>query len=135
MKDVTAAILIWEGKIFIAKRKPDDSQPSKWEFPGGKIKPGETPEACLEREMTEEFGMRVRVGPLLGENIHRYAQEAIRLMAYLTAWKGDDVITPVDHEAYRWVSVEQLGGFDFSPADIPFVQKLIDGTLIVERTL
>jgi 8-oxo-dGTP diphosphatase len=62
MKNVTAAILIEGGKILIARRKADDHLAFKWEFPGGKVEPGEIPEECLKREMKEEFNVEVRVG-------------------------------------------------------------------------
>ncbi|MGD9300862.1 MAG: NUDIX domain-containing protein, partial [Desulfobacterales bacterium] len=66
MKDVTAAILIKDNKILIARRKASDSQGGKWEFPGGTIKEGETPRHCLIREMKEEFGIKVSVGNFYG---------------------------------------------------------------------
>ncbi len=58
---VTAAILINDDKLLIAQRKPEDKLPNKWEFPGGKVENGETPEVCLKREMKEEFGIYVSV--------------------------------------------------------------------------
>ena len=66
MKNVTAAILINDGKILIAKRGQRDKLPNKWEFPGGKVEEGETPEECLKREMYEEFQIEVVVGEYLG---------------------------------------------------------------------
>ena len=67
MKRVTAAILIKDGNILIAKRKSSDKLADKWEFPGGKIEKNETPEQCLIREIKEEFGIDVKVGEYLGE--------------------------------------------------------------------
>ncbi|MBW2433964.1 MAG: NUDIX domain-containing protein [Deltaproteobacteria bacterium] len=63
MKVVTAAILEKDGKILIARRKADDRQAGQWEFPGGTLESDETPRECLQREMREEFGIRVRMGP------------------------------------------------------------------------
>ena len=62
MKTVTAAILIIDGRILIAKRRLGDRLAEKWEFPGGKIEQGETPEQCLGREMQEEFQIQVSIG-------------------------------------------------------------------------
>jgi 8-oxo-dGTP diphosphatase len=62
---VTAAILRKEGKILIAKRQSGDAFEGKWEFPGGKIEEGETPEQCLRRELFEEFGIDASIGNLL----------------------------------------------------------------------
>ncbi|HAY21665.1 MAG TPA: hypothetical protein DCY27_05775 [Desulfobacterales bacterium] len=79
MKNVTAAILINDGKILIAKRGPRDKLPNKWEFPGGKIEHRETPEECLKREMQEEFQIEVMVGEFLGESVYHYNHGSIRL--------------------------------------------------------
>ena len=123
MKDVTAAIIIRDDKVLIARRKAGDSLAHKWEFPGGKVRDGETPEKCLEREMTEEFGVVVSVDKFLGESIYHYPHGAIRLLAYRTYWISGD-IQPNVHAEYRWVTCDQLDQFDFSAADIPFVNKL-----------
>ena len=123
MTQVTAAILIRDGKILIAQRGAHDKLAHKWEFPGGKILQNETPEQCLSREMQEEFGIDVAVGALFGETIHQYPHGCIRLMAYHTYWEGERLSLNV-HAAYRWVPLSQLDEFDFSPADIYFVIKL-----------
>ena len=123
MKVVTAAILKKDGKILIARRRAGDRQANKWEFPGGTVEPHETPQACLKREMQEEFGISVAVGRCLGESIYQYDHGAIRLMAYHTTWESGKIRLE-DHAAYRWVSPEHLREFDFAPADIPFVEKL-----------
>jgi 8-oxo-dGTP diphosphatase len=88
MIDVTAAILVKDGKILIAKRKSSDKIPDKWEFPGGKLEAGETPRECLKREIQEEFGIDVSVGEFLGESMYHYDLGPIRLLAYRAWWKG-----------------------------------------------
>lgn len=126
MKDlikVTAAILEKDSRIIIAQRKSKDHLSGKWEFPGGKIEPGETPEQCLRRELKEEFDIDVTIGEYLGSNIHHYNQISIELMAYRATWTSG-TISMNDHSAYRWVTVKQLPEFDFAPADIPFVESL-----------
>ena len=130
MIDVTAAILVKDGKILIAKRKPEDKQPDKWEFPGGKIEAGETAPQCLKREMQEEFGIDVRVGKFLGESIYHYphAHGSIRLLAYLAQWQAGDLALK-EHADYAWVQCDQLEGFDFTSADLPFVRKLVSGQI------
>ncbi len=75
MLQVTAAILIKDNKILIAKRLAGDKLPHKWEFPGGKIETGETPEACLKREMHEEFGIEVRIEHLV---VHGVGYKIVR---------------------------------------------------------
>lgn len=123
MKKVTAAILIKDRKILIAKRKADDRQANKWEFPGGTVEQDETPEACLKREIREEFGINVSVSSFFGESVYHYDHGAIKLLAYRTHWESG-TITLKDHADYRWVTSEQLTEYDFAPADIPIVEKL-----------
>lgn len=133
MKDiikVTAAILEKDGRIIIAQRKSSDHLSGKWEFPGGKIEPGETPEECLARELSEEFDIDVAIGAFLGSNDHHYDHVSIELMAYRAVWIGG-AITMNDHKAYRWVTIDQLTEFDFAPADIPFVEMLRRGQIDV----
>lgn len=123
MKQVTAAILIKDGKILIAKRKADDRQANKWEFPGGTVEQDETPEACLKREIREEFGINVSVGRFFGESVYHYDHCSIKLLTYRAHWESGS-ITSKDHSDYRWVPAEQLTRYDFAPADIPIVEKL-----------
>ena len=70
MINVTAAIMERNGKIFIAKRSSNSRLPNKWEFPGGKVEVGETPEQCLRRELKEEFDIEVTIGDFVGSNIY-----------------------------------------------------------------
>lgn len=123
MKQVTAAILIKDTKILIAKRKADDRQANKWEFPGGTVEQNESPEACLKREMKEEFGIEVTIGEYIGESIYPYSHGAIKLLAYRAHWESGKIALK-DHADYRWVSSEQLTEYDFAPADIPIVAIL-----------
>jgi len=127
---VTAAILVKDNKIIIAKRGPGDALANKWEFPGGKIELHETPEQCLKREMKEEFDIDVSVGGYLGSSIYKYDHISIELLAYRTYWE-DGEIDPKDHDDFKWISLEQLGEFDFAPADLVFVEKLQNGEIAI----
>ena len=129
---VTAAILIRENTVLIAKRRSDDRQAGKWEFPGGKIEKDESPEQCLAREMKEEFNIEVAVGEHLWQSRHRYHHGLITLMAYRTFWKTGTISTHA-HEEVRWVPIHQLNRYDFSPADIPFVERLMRGELGIDK--
>ncbi|HPX56769.1 MAG TPA: (deoxy)nucleoside triphosphate pyrophosphohydrolase [Syntrophales bacterium] len=126
MKTVTAAILFHEGKILIARRRDRDRLAGKWEFPGGTVEPGETPECCLRREMKEEFDIDIEVGTFFGESVYHYNHGSICLLAYLTRWRGG-TLSCRDHDACAWVSIPELPCFDFSPADLPFVDRLLTG--------
>jgi 8-oxo-dGTP diphosphatase len=120
---VTAAILVKDGRVLIAQRRPDDVMGGKWEFPGGKIDPGETPEACLRRELHEELGIVAEVHDLFAVNRHDYPDRRIELRAYnVTLRQGD--ITLNEHSDARWIAVDQLRQFDMCEADLPFVEKL-----------
>ena len=128
---VTAAILLKDNKIIIAKRGPNDRLANKWEFPGGKVETNETPEQCLKREMKEEFDIDVSVGEYLGSNIHHYDHISIELMAYRTYWENREIDLK-DHDDFKWVSLEQLTEFDFAPADMVFVEKLQNGEIALQ---
>jgi len=126
MIDVTAAILTQAGRVLIARRKPGASQAGMWEFPGGKVRQGETPEKCLKREIREELGLDIAVGTFLGESIHAYAGQSIRLLAYCAHIEaGAPVLN--DHAEVKWVRFDELGRFTFCAADMPFVRMLGDG--------
>jgi mutator protein MutT len=78
--------MIKDNRLLIAKRKANDRLGNKWEFPGGKVEYGETPEQCMKREMKEEFSIDVSVGDYLGESIYHYEHRSIRLLVYRTYW-------------------------------------------------
>ena len=125
---VTAAILVRDGKILIAQRKSSDHLAGKWEFPGGKLEDGESPEECLRRELQEEFGVDTSIGEFLAESVYHYDQISIRLLAYRTSLVRGK-LEPNDHDAYAWVSLSEMNRYDFAPADVPFVEKLIGGQI------
>lgn len=126
MATVTAAILVRDGKILIARRPAADRLANKWEFPGGKVEEGETAEACLARELAEELGIEARIGIFLGESCYQYEHASIRLLAFLVYWDTGE-LAPKVHDEIRWASLDELEHFDFAPADIPFVKKLMNG--------
>lgn len=128
---VTAAILVKDNKIIIAKRGPDDRLAHKWEFPGGKVEIHETPEQCLKREMKEEFDIDVSVGEYLGSSIYHYDHISIELLAYRTYWENGEIDLK-DHDDFKWISLEKLAEFDFAPADLFFVEKLQKGEIAIQ---
>ena len=127
---VTAAILVKDHKIIIAKRGPNDRLANKWEFPGGKVETNETPEQCLKREMKEEFDIDVSVGEYLGSSIYNYSHMSIELMAYRAYWENGEIDLK-DHDDFKWISIEQLADFDFAPADMVFVERLKNGEIAI----
>ena len=123
MKDVTAAVIIKDEKILICKRSKNDKQGGKWEFPGGKIEAGETPEECLKREIKEELDLNIKVIDKLGENIYEYPGGAIKLITFHADLLDGNLKLNV-HDDYKWVTKDKLKEFDFAPADIFFVNML-----------
>jgi ADP-ribose pyrophosphatase len=122
--DVVAAILINNNKILIAQRDEDDPLAGFWEFPGGKIEAGESPEQSLIREMQEEFCIDIEVKESFGSSTFQYAKGLIRLLAYICSWSGGVICSTVHHD-YTWVGISELDQFNFAPADQPLVEKLI----------
>jgi 8-oxo-dGTP diphosphatase len=125
---VTAAILVKDSTVCIAKRKASGQLPGKWEFPGGKIEENETPEACLKRELREELDIKAAVGDFMDESTYQYDFGVVRVLFYRVFW-DDTPLVSKDHQEVRWVPLHELKGYDFAPADIAFVEKLIGGQI------
>ncbi len=123
MQRVTAAIMEENGRIFIAKRGPGKHLAGKWEFPGGKIEPGETPEQSLARELAEELGIRVLVGEFLCSVRYRSAAVSLELLAFrVTGRSGEPVLH--EHQESRWVAPSELLSFDMAESDRKIVERL-----------
>ena len=123
---VTAAIIQHKGKILIARRPEGDPLAGKWEFPGGKIEPGEAPAECLRREIKEELGIEISVGEFFADSIYYYPAKIIRLQAFRATWMSGRIELR-SHDAIEWVTTKDLKKFDFAPADIPFINNLQSG--------
>ena len=120
---VVAGIIRREGKILLARRASHKAMSGKWEFPGGKVEEGESPGTALEREIYEEFGVRIEVVDFFSQNKHEYLEFEIELEAYFADWmEGEFSLT--DHDAIAWVKREGLRNFDLTEADMPFVELL-----------
>lgn len=106
---VTAAIVIKDGKVLLARRAPGQKNAGFYEFPGGKVEADETDEACLEREMYEEFAVTGKTLQHVADSRYVYGQlgEAIVLCAYVFDWQGGQFELRV-HDEIRWVDVQEL---------------------------
>ena len=120
---VTAGILIHNGTILIAKRPAGKTMAAMWEFPGGKIEPGETAAACMIREMEEEFAIRVEVVRGYDELIHHYPDFSVKLIFFLLRWTGG-ALECRDHDDFKWVLPEHLTDYVFLPADAPIINQI-----------
>ena len=121
---VTAAILEKDGKILIAKRETGDELfAGLWEFPGGKVEEGETPEECMARELKEELDIEVEVGELITSNKHKYPHGIFELLAYRVKHISGKIILN-DHDEIKWVTINEMSNFEFPPADIPIINYL-----------
>ncbi len=124
---VVAAILERNGSILVCQRSRRDSHALKWEFPGGKVEPGESPRAALERELEEELAIQARIGPEIARSTHQYeGRPPLRLIFYrVSEFQGD----PENRvfEQIRWVPPARLPEYDFVEADADLVRKLAGG--------
>ena len=116
--DVTAAVIgSRDGQILVCSRPAGTHMAGKWEFPGGKIEPGETAETCIRREIREELGMEIAVGPVLTVMEHDYDIKYVRVTFFLAV--SDDAPSAKDHQGFRWVTPDTIDSVDFLDADRP----------------
>lgn len=122
MRQVTAAVIIEDGLLFLARRGPTEKLPGLWELPGGKLEPGETPQQCLERELLEELAMASEAGIILARTNHVYEHGNFEMLALsVTRLSG---YKPTVHDLVRWVPRDDLHTLDIAPADIVLIAEL-----------
>ena len=124
MTTVVAAVLKRDGLVLIGQRRAGQRHPLKWEFPGGKVEPGEHPSAALRRELEEELGIQAEIGPIITEYLYAYADRVpIRLIFYsVTKFEGE-----IENRVFReirWERRERLPEYDFLEGDVDFVKTL-----------
>jgi len=122
MVQVVAGIIERQGRLLICRRKAEQSHPLKWEFPGGKVEPGETPEQALARELEEELGIFGAAGQEIMRYQHTYpGRDTIVLIFFRVQEFGGEPRNVIFHEM-RWEPVERLAEFDFVEGDTKFIR-------------
>ena len=121
---VACAIIERDGLVLAAQRSDMMSLPLKWEFPGGKIDPGESSEECLQRELVEEMGVRVYVGKNLPTHTHHYSAFSVTLYPFVCVIESGE-ITLHEHAAIAWLTPEKLHTLDWAEADLPVIEMYI----------
>lgn len=123
MTEVVAA-LIWQGERFLAcQRPPHKARGLLWEFVGGKVEPGETREQALIRECREELDVTVRVGGIFMELVHEYPDLTVHLTLF-HAGIAEGTPKLLEHQALRWLTVEEMDQYPFCPADQAILNRL-----------
>jgi 8-oxo-dGTP diphosphatase len=120
---VVGAAIVEGGRVFLARRGPAMSMPGKWEFPGGKVEAGEAPEAALVREVAEELGIEIEVGPFLGRGEADHAGRTIVLDVWLARLVAGEPASR-EHDAVGWFGAGELAGLDWPQADLPLLAPL-----------
>ena len=124
---VACALVDVDGRVLICKRPHGKSLAGLWEFPGGKVEAGETPEAALIREMDEELGITITQSCLAPFVFASHTYETFHLMMPLylcRRWSG--VVVAKEHEALAWVKPNALSNYEMPPADAPLIAYLRD---------
>lgn len=124
---VACALIDADRRVLIAQRPEGKSMAGLWEFPGGKVEPGETPEAALIRELDEELGIRTQNACLAPVSFASHSYENVHLLMPLYAcrkWQGEP--QPREHIALKWVRPQALRDYPMPPADEPLIAALCD---------
>jgi 8-oxo-dGTP diphosphatase len=131
MRTVVAAVIERnDRRLLIGQRRSNDTSPLKWEFPGGKVESGETPERALKRELREELGATLTKSAPIGRVVHKYSStpEELEILFYAASIREPEV-TPRAFEQIAWVLPKELGNYDFLTANTQLVANLATGKI------
>ena len=126
---VAAAVVERGGRVMLCQRLPNTHNSLKWEFPGGKLEAGESPETALARELREELGIAVTVGRVRDAVFHHYPDRDVLVLFYGCAIVEGEPGT-VECNAIAWATPGEMAGYDFAGADLAFVERnYMDGSV------
>jgi 8-oxo-dGTP diphosphatase len=131
---VVAALILREAglaiEVLVCQRKPDQPMSLKWEFPGGKIEPGETAEEALARELQEELGIEAVIGKRVSRVRHKYRNGGAIDLQFFVVKEFDGALENRIFNDMRWSTLEALPQFDFLAADLGLIRDLSEGRLL-----
>ena len=122
--DVVAALVRRDDRYLVARRAEGKVQAGKWEFPGGKIEPGESPAEALARECREELAVEVENARVVDVVTHAYPEKTIRLALLACSTRPGSEPRAIEHREVRWVTRAEMDDMDFSAADREFFRRL-----------
>lgn len=125
MKQVAAAIAFNDGKVLVTRRAAGQKLAGFWEFPGGKLEPGEDVQTCIVRELEEELGVKSTAGEILAVSEYTYPGGAISLIAIEVSLHTSEFTLTV-HDEHAWKAPGELLELNLAPADIPIAKELIE---------
>ena len=125
--DVAAGFVQRDGRFLLCRRALHKSRGGQWEFPGGKLEPGESFAQALERELMEELCIAVRAGEAIAQTVYPYPELTVRLRL-LTAMIERGEPSLVEHTALRWVTNEEARGMELCPADRILLNRIMEGS-------
>ncbi len=125
--EVVGAIIRDGDRYLVGQRAANKSQGGLWEFMGGKIEPGETPEQAIARECREELDLEIENECIIDSVIHEYPEKTIRLTLISCSPKSGSIPKALEHQQIRWVTREEMDAIDFAPADRELIGRIIGG--------
>lgn len=123
---VVGAAIIENGKLLATKRTEGRSLGGYWEFPGGKIDSGETPEEALKREVFEEFGANATIFEKIDEPFEKEYDFGVVVLEILYVRLDSEITKTIEHEELRWVSEQEALELSWAPTDVPAIKELVE---------